>query len=237
MTLCIKAGLEMTTLLRLLQLSDSGFPTGGYAFSHGLEGLHAMGLVTNEVDIHAVARTHIEETLAQQELPAGCHAHRLAGASDLDGLIHLDHLLSVLKSVPAFRIASIRIGRQTLESALPLHPAPFALAYHDAVCRGTAPGHQAVAFAVVTHAAGIDAASAIAAFGAAALNGYVAAAVRLGVIGQGAAQRIVRRLEPDLETALRDAGTLGIDELGGYTLLLDIAGMRQPSLPARIFAS
>jgi urease accessory protein len=227
----------MTTLLRLLQLADSGFPTGAYAFSHGLEGLHAMGLVTNEADVHAFARTQIEETLARQDLPAGHHAHRLADATDLDGLIRLDNLLSALKPVPAFRNASTRIGRQTLESTLPLYPAPFALAYHDAVRQENSPGHHAVAFAVVTNAAGIDAASAVAAYGAASLYGYVAAAVRLGVIGQGAAQRIVARLEPKLEVALDAAPSLGIDDLGGYTPLIDIAGMCQPSLLARMFAS
>jgi len=224
-------------LLRLLQLADSGFPTGAYAFSHGLEGLHAMGLVTNEADVHEFARAHIEETLAQQDLPAGHHTHRLAVACDLDGLIHLDHLLSALKPVTSFRTASMRIGRQTLESALPLYPAPFALAYHDAVRHGTALGHHAVAFAVVTHAAGIDAMSAVPAFAAASLNGYGAAAVRLGLIGQGAAQRIVSRLEPDLAAALAFASNLAIDDLGGYTPLMDIVGMRQPSLPARMFAS
>lgn len=224
-------------LLRLLQLADSGFPTGAYAFSHGLEGLHAMGLVTNETDVHAFARAQIEETLARQDLPSGRHVHRLAEAGDLPALVDLDRLLSALKPVPAFRAASTRIGRQTLESALPLHPAPFALAYHDEVRRGNAPGHHAVAFNVVAHAAGIDAPSTIAAFGAASLNGYVAAAVRLGVIGQGAAQRIVARLEPDLEAALDTAPTVAIDDLGGYTPLIDIAGMRQPSLPARMFAS
>lgn len=227
----------MTTLLRLLQLADSGFPTGAYAFSHGLEGLHAMGLVRAEADVHDFARTHIEETLAQQDLPAAHHTHRLAAGNDLTALIELDHLLSALKPVPAFRSASIRIGRQTLESALPLHPNPIALAYLDAVRRGESPGHHAVAFAIATHAAGIDAASAIAAFGAAALNGYVAAAVRLGVIGQGAAQRIISKLEPVLAAALVEARTLDLQDLGGYTPLIDIAGMRQPALPTRMFAS
>jgi len=226
-----------STLLRLLQIADSGFPTGAYAFSHGLEGLHAMDVVTNEADVHEFARAHIEETLAMQDLPAGHHAHRLAVASDLDSLIHLDHLLSALKPVPAFRLASTRVGRQTLESALSLYPGPFALTYLEAVRGGETPGHQAVAFAVVTHAAGIDVTSAVAAFGAASLNGYAAAAVRMGVIGQGAAQRIVSTLELDLAAALIAARNFAIDELGGYTPLIDIAGMRQPSLPARMFAS
>lgn len=226
-----------SALLRLLQLTDSGFPTGGYAFSHGLEGLHAMGVIQDEANVREFAHAHIEETLAQQDLPAGHHARRSAAAGDLDALIELDHLLSALKPVPVFRSASTRIGRQTLESALPLHPSPFALAYLESIRRGETPGHHAVAFAVATHAAGIDPGDAVAAFGAAALNGYVAAAVRLGLIGQGAAQRIVSLLELELAAALAAAPHVDINELGGYTPLLDIAGMRQPLLGARMFAS
>jgi len=228
---------RLTTLIRLLQLADSGFPTGGYAFSHGLEGLHAMGLMTNESDVSDFARTHLEETLARQDLPAGYHAHRLAEVNDLPALIDLDRLLSALKPVPAFRNASTRIGRQTLESALPLYPSPFAHAFLEAVRRGESPGHHAVAFAVATFAAGIDAVSAVSAFGSSSLNGYVAAGVRLGIIGQGAAQRIIATLEPVLVDALATAAMLDVQDLGGYTPLIDIAGMRQPSLAARMFAS
>ena len=61
--------------------------------------------------------------------------------------------------------------------------------------------------------------------------------MRLGIIGQGAAQRIIANLEPDLRAALAEAPTIGPHDLGGYTPLLDIAGMRQPALAARMFAS
>jgi urease accessory protein len=224
-------------LLRLLQLADSSFPTGGYSFSHGLEGLHAMGLVTNEPEVRAFALAHIEETLAMQDLPAVQHAHRLAAGNDLDALVELDRLLSALKPVPAFRNASTRIGRQTLESAIPLFPGEAAHRYFDAVRHNRAPGHHAVAFGVVTQAAGIDGGNAVAAFGASALNSYVAASVRLGLIGQGAAQRIIASLESDLTGALATSSTLETSEMGGYSPLVDIAGMRQPALAARIFAS
>ena len=224
-------------LLRLLQLTDSSFPTGGYSFSHGLEGLHAMGLVASEGDVRAFALAHIAETLAQQDLPVVCLAHGHADGQELAALVELDHLLAALKPVPAFRTASTRIGRRTLESGLPLYGSPFAGQYLHAVREGRTPGSHAIAFAVVTHAAGIAAPDAVAAFGAAALNSYVAAAVRLGIIGQGAAQRIIANLEPDLRAALAEAPTIGPHDLGGYTPLLDIAGMRQPALAARMFAS
>ncbi len=226
-----------TALLRLLQITDSSFPTGGYAFSHGLEGLHAMGLIAGEADVRAVAVAHIEETLAGQDLPALWLAHRDATDDDLDGLVALDWLLSALRPVPALRTASTRMGRRTLEATVPLFPSAFADRVLRAIRDGRTPGHHAVAFGVAARSAEIDAMSAVSAFGASSLNSYVAAAVRLGVIGQTAAQRIIAGLEPDLSAAV--AATPGTDpeDLGGYLPLIDVAGMRQPSLPARMFAS
>ena len=227
----------MNALLRLLQLTDSSFPTGGYAFSHGIEGLHAMGLLRDEAGVREVAQTHIAETLARLELPAVSHAHIAAGEADFSALVALDHLLTLLKPVPAIRAASARMGRRLLEAALPLYPSPTGDRLLAAVREGPASGHHAVAFGVVAQGAGIGRDEALAGFAAAALNGYVAAAVRLGVIGQAAAQRVITGLEADLAAAIAAAPGVALAEMGGYAPLLDIAGMRQPDLPARLFAS
>jgi len=224
-------------LLRLLQLTDSGFPTGGYAYSHGLEGMHAMGLVHDEGDVRAFALAHLHETLGRQELPAAAHAHQAATQSELGALVTLDLLLDALKPVPAFRIASTRIGRQFLHSALPLCPSAIGERYLAAVTEGEGAGHHAVAFGAITATAGIDLRNAVTGLAFASLASYVAAAVRLGVIGQGAAQRIVSSLEPALVAAIDTAPQIPLADLGSYTPLIDIAGMRQPQLATRMFSS
>lgn len=224
-------------LLRLMQLADSGFPTGGYAFSHGLEGLHALGLVRDAGDVRAFARTHVEETLGGVELPAVWHAWHRATADDLDGLLALDALLDALKPVPVHRTASTRIGRRFLESAVTLVPGGMTGPYRDRLAHGGAGGHHAVTFGIVCAAAGIAAMDALLAFGATALTGYVAAAVRLGGIGQGAAQAIVRALHPCLVVACEGATLLPLDDLGGYSPLIDLAGLRHAAVLNRLFTS
>ena len=196
-----------------------------------------MGLVAGEADVHGFALAHVQETLAGQDLPAVAHAHRAAAAGGLDALVALDTLVDALKPAPAFRSASTRIGRQSLESALALYPSTIAGAYLAAIRVGEARGHHAVAFGVLTEAASIALRPAVGAFGASSLGSYVAAAVRLGVIGQGAAQRVIAALEPDLTAAIVAAPEIALNDLGGYTPLIDIAGMNQPHLPTRIFSS
>ncbi len=231
------AGGDPASLLRLLQLTDSGFPTGGYAFSHGLEGLHALGLIDDADGVKAFARTHIEETLAGIELPAVWHAWHEATAGDTDGLVELDTLLDTLKPVPVHRLASTRIGRRFLESAAPLVPAEMIAAYRELVTDGSASGHHGVTFGIVTAAAGIPVIDALTSFGSMSLSGYVAAAVRLGMIGQTAAQSIIRELHPVLVVACTAAPDLDLDDLGGYNPLIDLAGLRHAAITNRLFTS
>lgn len=224
------------TLLQLLQLADSSFPTGAYAFSNGIEGLHAAGLI-GAGDLAAVIQGQVEESLGGIELPAVFQAHRAAIDVDLPALIDLDSYVSALKPVPVFATASTRVGRRWLDAARPLLSRPIITAYAGAVERGDAAGHHPVAFGVVMAAAGLDAASAAAVHGAGVVGGQVMAAVRLGVIGQVAAQRIIADLRPDLLAAIDRAATIDRLEMGAYLPLADLAGLAQPALASRLFGS
>lgn len=225
------------TLLHLLQLADSSFPTGAYAFSNGIEGLHAFGLIAGADDLAAIIQAHIEETLSGIELPAVYQAHRAAANADLAALIDLDSYVSALKPVPVFAAASTRVGRRFLDAAWPLIDRPMVTAYAGAVASGEASGHHPVAFGVVMAAAGLDEKAAATVHGAGVVGGQVMAAVRLGFIGQVAAQRIIAGLRPDLLAAIDRAATLDRAEMGAYLPLADLAGLAQPALASRLFGS
>lgn len=228
---------DAAALLRLLQLADSGFPTGGYAFSHGLEGLHALGVVRDAAGVRAFVRAQVEDGLAGIELPAAWHAHRAAAAGDLAALLDLDGLLEVLKPVPAARSASTRVGTRLLAAAAPLLADGMVNPYLAAIRAGRGHGHHAPAFAATMQAAGLGAAETAVALAATAAGGYVAAAVRLGIVGQTAAQGIVAELHPLLRDVAARAADLPLDEMGGYLPLVDLAGLRQEGLGGRLFAS
>src|SRR5215204_2023204 len=119
-------------LLRLLQLADSSFPTGAFAFSNGLEGLAHLDILRTEADITAAIHVQIEEGLAGVDLPAVLHAHTAASEARLEGIAELDALLSALKPVPAFRAASLKVGRRFLESAAVIIDDPLVWAHRAA---------------------------------------------------------------------------------------------------------
>jgi len=224
-------------LLRLLQLTDSGFPTGAFAFSHGLEGLVVAGNVRSESDVAEFIATHVREGFARVECPAMSHAWRAARNADLLALVQLDALVDALKAVPAYRNGSARTGRRLLESATGIVSGVSLDYLRTCVQNGDTSGHHAVVFGVVMEAAEVDEATASLALGAGFVGGLAAAAVRLGIIGQGAAQRMVTGLHDQVAAAAARGRTMPIDDMGAYLPMIDIAGLRQPTLPGRVFAS
>ncbi len=224
-------------LLRLLQLTDSGFPTGAFAFSHGLEGLLATGFVTSERDVAAVMTSHIREGFAGVECPAMIHAWRAARARDLAALVVLDGVIDALKPIPAFRAGSLRTGRRLLESSFGVVNGPMLDAVRERVRAGALGGHHPLAFGVLMEAADVDERTASLALGAGFVTGLAAAAVRLGIIGAAAAQRLVAEHHQEIE-AMADAGRqTELGEMGAFMPMIDIAGLRQPALAGRVFAS
>ncbi|MBA3449866.1 MAG: hypothetical protein H0T18_01490 [Chloroflexia bacterium] len=225
------------SLLRLLQITDSGFPTGAFAFSHGLEGLFARGVVTTERDIGEFIVVQLREGFAGIECPAMVHSWRLARDRDLAALIELDHLLTALKPIPVFRNGSVRTGRRLLESAVGVLSGPMLDGFRQRVGSGEASGHHAVAYGVIMEAAAIDEKTAALALGAGFAGGLTAAAVRLGIIGQVAAQRLLNASHPAIAAAAARGRRTPTDDMGAFMPAIDVAGLRQPQLGGRIFAS
>ena len=104
---------ETQALLRLLQLADSAFPAGAYAFSDGLETLVQRGEVRSADDLHAFLRGQLQQGWGLCDAPACA----LAWAGH-----DTDELLDLLKPVSGPRTASTRVGHNLHRAALRLWP-------------------------------------------------------------------------------------------------------------------
>jgi len=111
------------SLLDLLQLADSAFPSGSYAYSGGLESLYGEG----DVQLEAHLRFLLLNSLARVELPVV----RLAfGGEDLR---ELDLLVDVLLPVAEQREASRSVGRSLLRAAARVQPTEVEAEHHAVV--------------------------------------------------------------------------------------------------------
>ena len=114
---------RLASLLSLLQLSDSAFPSGRYTLSYGLETLVQSGRLPVPAEtstLTALLGDSIRFAAAPSDGAALACAHRAVGADgdvDLDLVVRVDARLTAVKLPREARDASARTGRAVLGTA------------------------------------------------------------------------------------------------------------------------
>ncbi|TDD91064.1 urease accessory protein [Actinomadura darangshiensis] len=186
---------SLEVLLAQLQLTDSGFPGGLYTLSHGLEGFAQLGAIPDGLvaDLVHAAGTADAAALAL--------THRAVSAGDWDLVAETDRRLHAVKLNREQRTASVRTGRQVLNTAGEAFGPGPAAHLADLVARGSAPGNHAVVVGTIHAGLGVPVEHAVASDLFAFAAGCAAAAVRLGRIDFRQAQRLLRDVRPDVARA------------------------------------
>jgi urease accessory protein len=222
-------------LLRLLQVADSSFPVGGFAFSHGLEWLAAEGLVPDEEAVASILRAYIAQSAGRQSLPAALAAMRARRES---AVLRADRAYEASISAGSERAASRAMGERLLVAAADALGGKATGAYLAAVHEGIAPGHYAIAFGLVARDNGIAERDALAALGFTMASSVTQAAVRLGIVGQSAATRLTADASRQLDTVTDVVIGRGRRSIfGAFLPGLEVASHLHPRLAFRMFAS
>lgn len=224
-------------LLSLLHFADTAFPTGGYAHSLGLESYCQAGLVADRAGLSAFLETHLEGAAGPCDATAMVAALRALAAGDLDRCAELDVTLEAMKPVRELREASRQMGRQTLRVAAALTADPRLVRALEAVNRGDAPGHHAVAFGMAGGVAGWEPSEAARAFLYSGVSLLVGAALRLLRMGQLEGQQVLWSLQPRIVRLADAAAARDPEDLWTFTPGIDIQGMRHATLEMRLFRS
>src|SRR5579871_1805186 len=127
---------DAARLLAALQFGDSAFPTGGFAFSWGLEGLVADGLVETPADVAEIIEDQLVHRWNTMDRALLVGALR---AADIEDAVGLDHLAEAATASEPLRSGSRRAGRALLGVFSRLGY-PRATAYRAMVEAGAAPG-------------------------------------------------------------------------------------------------
>jgi urease accessory protein len=218
-------------LWRLLQTTDSLFPTGAFAHSGGLEGLTNEGVLKSAEDVERAVEEILRHSFSRVDLPACGLAHRAAQEGTLASILEIDGRVDALKAPREAREASRSLGRRRLKLVAAVGE------YRRLVEEDRTPGHQAVVTGMHAALDGVSREEAMLAFAYGTAAGLVSSAMKLVPLGQTRAQDLLSRLGESMPAVVRSSDGLSLDDLGSFLPLLDIAAMRHETGAPRLFIS
>ncbi|MCU0901917.1 MAG: urease accessory protein UreF [Cypionkella sp.] len=205
-------------LLTLVQWLSPAFPTGGFAYSHGLEQAIAAGEVADAPalrhwlsDVLAFGAGRQDAVLLVQALgPEADHG----ALDDLARALQpsAERLTETLDQGAAFaRTVAAMTGRDLPARCLPV-------AVGEAAAALDLPVAQVVALYLHSFASNLT-----------------SVAMRFMPLGQVAGQGVLASLHPQIEALAQEAAHLTLDDLGSAALGADLAAMRHETMDVRIF--
>lgn len=215
--------------LPLLAWLSPSFPTGAFAYSHGLEAAVESGDIRDSASCAA----WIEDLVEVGSIRSDCVL--LAAAYGTEDRHGLNALALALAPSSERRLETASQGTAFLLAVAAAWRAP---AIDDFVRRNaTDEVALPVAVGVAASAHGLALDATLGAFALAGVSNLVSAVVRLGPIGQTEAQRIIAALCPAVDRLARWAATSTLDDVGSAGWRADIASMRHETQYSRLFRS
>jgi urease accessory protein len=221
--------IEPLPLLRLMQLADSAVPIGTAAHSFGLESMAAEKLLGVE-ELEPFLRCYLEEAGLLEAVFCRT-AHGIGHGEFPQHWAALNQMLSAFKPAREIRTASITLGRRFLQLALTLGAWPPLRIASETDC------HFTTAFGLVGGLLCLDEQATVLACLHQLVAGLISACQRAMPLGQHGASRLLWDLKPALLEIAVQSRSLDPDGVCCFMPLVDIAGMRHPTLPTRLFMS
>lgn len=211
-------------LLHLLAWLSPAFPTGGFAYSHGLEWAVEVGDIRDRETLLGWLADVVAHGSGRSDVVLLRHAHR--AGSDVD----------TLQEIAALARAAT-LTRERWDEALAQGRA-FCMAV--AAWAGSALTDDlpyAVAVGVAAGRAGVPEDAVAAAYLQAFATTLISSALRLVPLGQTAGLRVLAALEETIVMVVDETRDTTLFDVGGCALRSDMAAMRHETQYTRLFRS
>ena len=208
----------MTALLSLIQWLSPAFPTGGYAYSHGLEQAVVDGTLTDAPSLrHWLADILTHGSGRQDTIFLAC---ALRPDADYDALTDLATALASSTERAHETLAQGAALAQTVAALTgrSLNPRPLPIALGEAATPLNLPAPQVIALYLHAFASNL-----------------IQTMVRFVPLGQTEGQATLTALHPLIQSLAQTLSSATTDDLSTATFGAEMAAMRHETLQPRIF--
>lgn len=221
---------ETEVPLGLLRLTSSLLPVGAFAYSRGLEHAAQAGWVTNTQDVGAWIFGTLEHAFAALDAPLFLRMMDALDQAQQAEFLRLDALLSASRESRELLQEDRRMAAALLDLLRDLDVS--VVTPPDTGCQTFA-----AAFAHAVHDMGATPRAGLSGLMWSVCEAQVAAAIRLGLIGQTDGQRILV-LAPDvIARCACKAQAVPADEIGNLSFMLAVGSALHEEQYSRLFAS
>jgi urease accessory protein len=220
-----------TSLIRLLQLSSSVLPVGGFTYSQGLEYAVECGWVTSEQDLHDWLVDLIQSNLQVLDIPVLKRLYQACEQGDELTLNHWVQQLIAYRETSELRAEEQNRGRAMTKLLMDLE---FEQAKQ---WQSTLNKTQLAGMALAGQQWQIAIDELIQGYAWSWLENMVISGVKLIPLGQAAGQRILRDLAQPLSQACIAGMQLADDDIGSSTPALAYASAMHETQYTRLYRS
>lgn len=226
--------------LRLLQISDSALPIGGYTHSWGLEAAIDRRLVHDAGSLERWVHGWLRHAIGPLEGVVAASVHQSTAAGDWPSVARANAILSASIAPPSIRAANREMGEQLLGLASTWSWSRAGVAAFVE----SAPGgkdwrrwNHAVIFGTLGALASGSTVETLLAYLHQAAIGMIGAGVRAVPVGHTHGQQILAYLHPEIERLAETLSESELETAGGGCPFYEVLCDEQTRLYSRLFRS
>lgn len=226
--------IDATTIMRLLEFTDSAFPVGTFSFSNGLETAAETGYVRDAATLETFARTMARQAAFTDGI-AVLHAFRSYAAEDFLGILEADRQAIMCRMNAEARLMTCRMGKKLAELSKRIFDDEICDRWLTYIADGNTAGTYPVAQGIVFAACGISEKGLFCSHQYGVLNMILGAALRCVRVSHYDTQRILFRMSGETEALYDEIRDADFEDIHAFNPQADIFASLHEKGDKRLF--